>query len=117
MSEATSLFKRAKRIYKTEGIAVLVRRAFSFVFGRFFFYRAYYLYEQPIEDIGKLNDADFMPKINDFTLKIISTNQEADELEADGLEFRSQVGNARERLDSGAVAFCIFVGRELANIV
>ena len=57
-----------------------------------------------------------MPKITDFTLKIISTNQEADELEADGLEFRSQVGNARERLDSRAVAFCIFVGPELANI-
>jgi hypothetical protein len=57
-----------------------------------------------------------MPKIDDFALKIVSTNEEADELEAQGLEFRSQVLNARKRLDKGAIAFCIFVGKELANV-
>ena len=57
-----------------------------------------------------------MPKIESFTLKIVSTNQEADELEAEGLEFRSHVMNTRERLDKGAIAFCIFVGQELASV-
>ncbi|MCK4723818.1 MAG: hypothetical protein KAT75_10955, partial [Dehalococcoidia bacterium] len=47
---------------------------------------------------------------------IISTNQEADELEAGGLEFRSHVPNGRERLDKGVVAFCAFAGLELAGI-
>jgi hypothetical protein len=49
-------------------------------------------------------------------LKIVSTNQEADELEAEGLQFRSHVSNSRERLEKGAIAFCIFVERELASI-
>ena len=58
----------------------------------------------------------FCGKINNFTLMIISTNKEADRLEAEGLEFRSSNPNSRQLLDKGAEAFCIFVGRELANI-
>ena len=57
-----------------------------------------------------------MPKIDNFTLEVVSTNQEADQLETEGLEFRSQYINSRKALDRGAVAFCIFVGRELAHI-
>ena len=45
-----------------------------------------------------------------------ATGLEADELEAEGLEFLSQAVNARESLDKGAIAFCIFVGPELAHI-
>jgi len=56
-----------------------------------------------------------MPKIDGFTLKIVSTNEEADELEKEGLEFRSQVRSARQNLDKGAIAFCLFVGQELAH--
>ena len=84
--------------------------------GRVFQYRTYFLYEQALEDIRKLNESNYIPKIDNFTFKVISTNQEADDLEADGLEFRSHVPNSRERLDKGSVAFCIFVGQELAYI-
>jgi len=112
----TKLFRRAKRIYQNEGLISLIRRAFAFVVGWFFQYRTDYLYEQPLEDIRKLNEADFMPRIDNFTLKVVSTNQEADELEADGLEFRSCALNVRERLDKGAVAFCTFVGQELVHM-
>ena len=116
MSRPTVLFTRAKQILQTEGLVPLVRRGFPFVVTSFFRYRTYALYEYALVDIQKLNEADFMPKIDNFTLKIISTNQEADELEAEGLEFRSQVANAKQRLEKGAIAFCIFVDRELANI-
>ncbi|MGB2798885.1 MAG: hypothetical protein WBC82_03455 [Dehalococcoidia bacterium] len=116
MSGVASLFKRAKHIYETEGIVALLRRAFSFVIGHFFQYQTYYILERALENVRKLNEADFLPKIDHFDLKIVSTHQEADELEADGLEFRSQIVNARKSLDKGAVAFCIFVGRELASI-
>ena len=58
-----------------------------------------------------------MPKIQDFTLKIVFTNQQADELAvAMGVDFRSYSVNARRRLDKGAIAFCIFVENEIANI-
>lgn len=63
------------------------------------------------------NEADFMPKIQDFTLKIVFTNQQADDLAvAMGVDFRSYSNNAKRRLDKGAIAFCIFVENEIANI-
>ena len=116
MRSTTVLFKTAKQIYRTEGLTPLLRRGFAFVEGCFFRYETYYLYELPTENVRELNEADFLPNIDNFILKTISTNQEADDLEADGFEFRSQVINARERLDNGAIAFCIFVEQDLAHI-
>jgi len=106
-----------KTILQTEGLIPLVKRGFLFVVGLFFKYQTYDLYEIAIADWLKHRDeADHFPKIEDFTLKIVSTNLEADELEAEGLEFRSHRRNARQRLDKGAIAFCVFVGKELAHI-
>jgi len=116
MGRISWLLRRANHIRETEGLITLLRRGFSFVVRCFFIYENYYLYEHTTDNIRKLNEADFMPKIDDFTFKIISTNQEADELEAEGLEFRSHVVNARERLAKGGIAFCIFVGPQLAHI-
>jgi len=74
------------------------------------------LYQRAIEGF---NETDLLPKIQDYTLKIISTNKEADELVNNGFEdFRQNIHirNARERLDKGAIAFCGFVGKNFANI-
>lgn len=57
-----------------------------------------------------------MPKIQNFTVKIVSSNQQADELAAHGFDFRSYVFYARRALDKGAIAFCIFVEEELAHV-
>lgn len=54
-----------------------------------------------------------MPRIRNLALKIVSTNQQADGLTADGLELRP---TDRDKLDKGGIAFCIFVERELAHI-
>ncbi len=116
MSRPTVLFTRAKQILQTEGLIPLVRQASAFVVRRSFSCGTSYLYEYATENVPKLDEADFMPKIDDFTFKIISTNHEADELEPEGLEFRLYVLNARERLDKGAVAFCVFVEGQLAHI-
>ena len=116
MTRLVDLFKRAKRIRQTEGLLALVRQASAFVVRLFFQHQSYYLYETYIHEVLKEGEAKHLPRIKDFTLKIVSTNREADELEAEGLEFRSQVVNAREKLDKGTIAFCIFVGRELAYI-
>ena len=74
------------------------------------------LIDHATEIIKQMNKADLMPRAEDCAVKIVSTNREADGLETQGLEFRSQVLNARERLRKGAVAFVVFVGREFASI-
>jgi hypothetical protein len=116
MRRLTVLLRRLKQILQTEGFLSLVKGAFAFGARHLFEYKTYYLWGNVIEDVRNSNEADFTPTIGDFTFKIVTTNQEADELEGDGLEFRSHINNARERLDNGAVAFCIFIEQELANI-
>ena len=56
-----------------------------------------------------------MPNTQNFTFKIVATNEQANKLAADGLEFRSYILNARRSLDKGAIVFCLFVGNELAS--
>jgi hypothetical protein len=115
MDRLRVLFRRAKQILQTEGLWTVLRRGLEFF--RVFQYGTHYLYEShPIEDLKRMNEADFVPKIQNFTFRIVSSNQEADELEAEGLEFRSQVTKAGEKLDKGAVALCIFVEKEFAYI-
>jgi hypothetical protein len=111
-----SHFRRGKDILQTGGLTALVKRGLLFMMRLFFEYETYYLSESYIADAQNANKADFMPRIDNFTWKVIHTNLEADALEAGGLEFRSQFPTARGRLDKGATAFCIFVGKELGSI-
>ena len=117
MGNKTVRFTRTKQVWQTEGLMPLLRWVFTSVISRFFAYRTFYLYEHIIENDQRLREADFTPKIDNTYHRIVTTNKEANALEAEGFEFRSQAANARVRLDNGAIAFCIFVGRELANIV
>ncbi len=73
----------------------------------------YYLYEHPLRE-G--NEAEFMPRAQNVTVKIVSSNREADALAAERFEFRRRFVNARRMLDKGAIALCIFVDQEIAHI-
>jgi len=116
MDRLTTLSRRARQIYLTEGLVSLLRRGFRFLVYCVFDYRSYWLYVEPIASHPNLNEANLLPKLDDFRFEIVSSNQKADDLEADGFEFRSHVPNGRERLDKGAVAFCAFAGRELVSM-
>lgn len=114
ISTLVAMLKRAKDILKTEGLKPLLTRGFDFVKVWFLEYGDYYLYEYTLKE---RNEADFLPQIQDFTLKIISSNEEADKLaEAMGSDFRRRFVTARSMLDKGAIAFCIFVKGEIAHI-
>jgi hypothetical protein len=114
ISTFVAMLKRAKDILRTEGLRPLLTRGFAFVSVWLIEYGDYYLYEHTLED-G--NEADFLPEIQDFTFKIISSNEEADKLaEAMGSDFRRRFVTARSMLDKGAIAFCIFVKGEIAHI-
>lgn len=118
MGQITLLLRRARRIHQTEGPTSLLRRGFAFALRQVFEYRSVWLYEYSLETVRQVAEADVMPRTADFAFHTVETNPEADELEAEGYEFRSYPFfiDARKALDRGAVAFCVFVGPELASI-
>jgi hypothetical protein len=105
--------RRVKYILQTEGLMPLFRRVLLVSVGQFFGYGTYYLYEH---NTKARNEADFLPRIQGFAFKIVTTNQQADELASAGLDFSVQSLNTRQRLEKGAVAFCFFMNGELAHI-
>lgn len=117
MSRLTSLFKRVRQIHRSEGLGALLRAGLRLLTSHLFEYHAYYLYAIALEDASDLHDTAPPPPIDNASYRIVSSNGQADDLDAEGLEFRSMIPDARERLDSGAVATCIFIGHELAHIV
>jgi len=108
------LLSRAKEILRTEGLLPLLSRGFDFLARCLFNYGIFYLYEHTVKE---RNETDFMPKLQNLTVHIVSTNQQADELAASGFDCRSYSVHARRRLDKGAIAVCVFVKQELASIV
>jgi len=107
------LFVRAKLIIRNEGIVALIGRGFSFIKRHIYFSETYYLYEHSARE---RDESAYMPRTQDFTLKIVSSNREVDELAAEGYDLRYWYPVYSERLDRGAVAFCLFIGREMAHI-
>ena len=113
---ATALVTRAKQLYQSDGFIALLRRGFAFLLYCFLQYRTYHIYKDHLEDLPELDETAFLPRVENVTLKLVSSNEEADGLEAEGLEFRSLVPHASEVLEHGATACCIFVGHELVHI-
>ena len=116
MNRLNELFRSAKGIYQTEGWLSLARRVTAFSAGQVFKYESYYLYENNGSSDRKRIESDFVPKVDGLTFRMICTNKEADALEAQGFHFRKYVFGTRSKLDKGAIAFCTFIGNELANI-
>jgi hypothetical protein len=96
-----AMLKRARDILQTEGLKPLLTRGFAFVGDCLLEYGDYYLYEYTLKE---RNEADFLPEIQDFTFKIISSNEEADKLaEAIGSDFRYLIRRreAKQRKEMG----------------
>lgn len=108
------LLSRAKDILRTEGLLLLLGRGCDFLVRYLFRCGTFYLYELAVKE---RNEADFMPSLQNLTVHIVSSNQQADELAASGFDCRSYSIHARRRLDKGAIAICTFVKQELASIV
>jgi hypothetical protein len=108
------LLRRAKDVLQTEGFKRLLGRSFRY-FGRHIVtYANVYLYEHSLQE---RNEVDFLPRISDFTFKIVSSNEEAGQLAAVmGCDFRQIFGYARKGFEKGAVAFCVFINGEIAHI-
>jgi len=105
-----ALFNRAKDILQMEGFFPLLTRILSFyIFQR----RIFYIYEHELE---KLDESNFLPRMENYSVQIVTDNKQADKLAEQGFDFRSHFLDARKGLDKGAIAFCIFKDNELASI-
>ncbi|MBW2180906.1 MAG: hypothetical protein JRG81_11145 [Deltaproteobacteria bacterium] len=111
-----SITDRIKAIIDKEGLASLFKRASMYLIHKFFIYETYYLIENSIKEMETDPD-DFVPDIPNLTYRFVKTNQEADKVAIELSDFRLSHHNARDRLDKGAVALCIFIGTDLAYIV
>ena len=111
----TMLYRTMKTISRIEGFPALFRRGLAFLADYIFVYKTYYLSELSLESEG-LDASDFVPDIPDLTYHFVTSNEQADELATQFEDFRSYHINDRQRLDKGAIALCLFIGRELAHI-
>jgi len=104
-------YRRGKYILQHEGWLSFLKQGFSFVRNFFFSYGDYYIYER---ELSGPSETEFTPKIPDCTLKVVSTAEELDKLIVEGYDFKMM--NFKPTLRKGALAFCVFVGQELAHV-
>ena len=98
-----------KVVFKEGWKMSLSKKLMDFIFQSY----SCYLYES---SLIKRNEAEFLPGIQNFTLKIVTAKQQLDELESAGFDLSLCDGEARSLLEKGAVAGLLFVNRELASV-
>ena len=116
MGRISDHYGRARHIYQAHGLRMLLKRGAAFVAYCLYEERTYHLVVTRLEKVRQMNESALIPETEDLTLEIVVSNDEADRLEARGLDFRSQDRDSYRRLSSGAVAICLFIGNELAHI-
>ncbi|MFC1992496.1 hypothetical protein ACFLV3_01625 [Chloroflexota bacterium] len=114
LREAISLWRRWKAILRSEGLLPFIKHGAGFLIRRFISYQTYYLYKVTVKEEAEKSVPS--PRIDKFTLKIISSNRQLDGLINDDFDFGYLIVQNDERLNRGAMAFCIFVERKLAHI-
>jgi hypothetical protein len=114
MENLPVLLKRSRDILRTEGLRATCKRVTDYITSPFFKLEYFNLYEHTHR---VWEAAGFAPRIAGLTCRVIKSNSEADALAAEmGTDFRSYIVHSKNRLDSGALAFCFFNGKELAHV-
>lgn len=102
--------RKARSIVRRHGPLVLVTAAFRrYVVD----HREFYLYERPLEQWPE--DA-FRPELDEFEAQFIADNEQADRVAEQHDDFRLLSHRARQALGAGAVAFCVYSGREPVHV-
>ena len=107
-------------ILRTQGLFIFLRRGLSFLIWHLFIYQSYFLYNVKLDD--EVDKLEFTPRVSNFTLKIISTNEEMDKLKADGFNLGWFVSLGwfftlfSKALGKGDAALCVFVDRQLVAL-
>ena len=99
------ILKEIERVLNEEGFLSLLRQLFL-TFNTFFLYQ------------NNLNSPVIAPEISNITIKTLSEPEQLEQLMQQGFTFHSYHMSAqqcKQRLISGAILFCAFVGKELAH--
>ena len=114
IERASEWFRRAVDVWRTDGFASMVTRGTETARSWLFQWQTFYFYEHSIEE---RNPADFKPRIENTTVRIVRTIEDAEELAvATGYDLLHRFVGTRRRLHNSAIAFCIFVDGEIAHI-
>lgn len=105
------IFKRGIYVLKKEGVWTFLKRVLSFLGGFFYSWGTYYIYEKALTKDEKYF---FKPKMQNIEIKIISTTEEFEQLIFNGYNFKEML--FKDKLKKGAVAFCIFLDKELIQV-
>ncbi len=114
MGDISRLYNRARFIIKIDGFPGLLKRGFAYLLPRIYQSESVYLYKHPTD--LHLDEAGCRPRRQDVEFKVIRTNQEADLLPPDYTDIREVMFDAETMLDKGAIAICLYIGRNLAHI-
>ena len=118
------MLKKLRRTYsglmgviKYEGVKSLCSRGYKYICHSLFFAEDFYVSRGYIQSIEEGDESRYLPKIDNYCYRIITTNQEADELIAEGFKFGAYELNLRTVLDKEVLAYCIFIDNELAHMI
>jgi len=109
------IVERAAKVYKNEGITAVFRSTLRYVLKNVFSHETYYLLKRVVADV-ELRPEKQIDFISELTTSAIKSNAEADEIARGFEDFRSYTMNAHRILDAGGIAFCLYIGKEVANI-
>jgi hypothetical protein len=113
LDKLTRIFTGVRAALKHEGIISTISRGFIYIIRQLIRVDDYYIHVGKIPEEPEEN---FLPKVNNYCVRVISTNREADELVNEGFEFGAYDLNLRTNLDKEVLSICIFIDRELAHI-
>lgn len=109
------LINRVKEIYREEGLLATIGRILAFVVSPIIDeYSVLYVYEHTLTE-G--NEADYLPKTQNITHRIIETVDQLDDLSNEGHDLSLlDIDQAHYRLEKGAIASLLFTDREFASV-
>jgi len=110
-----SLFNKTTIVYLTEGLPTALKRGLSFIVEHIFWYNEYYILERPYTE-DSYDPEPYKPDIPELSSVFITSIQQADEIARVCEDFRKYFIKANKMLTDGAVASCVYVGKEIAFV-
>jgi hypothetical protein len=108
------LANRSADIFRKEGLNKFASHAADYLATYLFKYEEYFVVEHTL--VGR-DKGPYLPLTDDYEIVVVRDHAEADKLARRiGYDFRRHLLKSTERLDAGAVAFCILVGGKFAGI-
>ena len=124
MSIISYKWSTAKNILHERGLTALLQDSLRLLVRPVYQHECYSLYEYDVNRALNKNHNSLCGENKELVFKVVASNPEADQLEAEGYCFRDSATKFnfnrttyRRWLDCGATALCTFMGKEFAAII